>query len=406
MVSFEEARRLVLENVTLTDVETVPLLEASGRVLAEELMAPFDMPPWDTSAMDGFGVFANASPKGAELPVRGYLPAGAVAASVKLQPGTAVRIMTGAQIPEGCDAVVAIEETADLGELIRIEEAVEPGRHVRKKGGDIPAGIAAIPVGTQIRPQEINLLASYSRLMVPVYRRVRVAILSTGDELIEPNEELTPGKVVNSNQFSLACSVLEAGGEPLMLGIARDNRESLLEKLALGLKADILVTSAGVSAGDRDFVRECLQELGVRQIFWKVAMKPGGPTAFGMYGRVPVFSLPGNPVSTMVTFEQFVRPAMLTMMGLEKVLCRCSQAVLTNDIHKQPGKLHFVRVSLQSEGGRLYASSTGVQHTYNLRTMLCADALAIIPAESTELKAGQSVQVQLLGELREPARKS
>jgi len=259
----------------------------------------------------------------------------------------------------------------------------------------------AIPAGTLLRPQEINLLASYSMLMVPVYRRARVAILSTGDELIEPGEELAPAKVVNSNQFSLACSVREAGGEPVMLGIARDNKASLLEKLKAGLEADMLITSAGVSAGDKDLVRDCLAELGVKQIFWKVAMKPGGPTAFGMSGRVPVFSLPGNPVSTMVTFEQFVRPAMLRMMGLEKVIRGSNMAVLRHDIRKQPGKLHFVRVALEREGSMLYASTTGAQHTYNLATMLRADGLAMIPPESAELSAGQTVEVQLLGELLE-----
>lgn len=401
MLAFKEARRMILDAVGTTETENVPLVEAGGRILAEKLQAPWDLPLWDTSAMDGFGLQAASSHCGTPLVIKGYLPAGATAEGVCVEPGSAIRIMTGAPIPSGCDAVVPLEEVEERDGQLLLQQSVTAGQHIRSQGSDIPVGMVAIPAGTPLRPQEINLLASYSRLMVPVYRRVRVAILSTGDELIEPGDELTPGMVINSNLFSLACSVREAGGEPVMLGIARDNRASHLQKLEAGLKADILVTSAGVSAGDRDLVRDCLAELGVRQLFWKIAMKPGGPTAFGMYDTVPVFSLPGNPVSTMVTFEQLVRPAMLKMMGQSRVIRALRPAVLREDIRKQPGKTHFVRVGLELLDGTLYASTTGVQHTYNLGTMLRADGLAVIPADAAAVQAGETVQVHLLGQILE-----
>jgi molybdopterin molybdotransferase len=402
MLEFEEAQRLILESVEKTTTENVPLLEAGGRVLAEALKAPWNLPAYDTSAMDGFAVQAASAVSDTALLINGYLPAGARLGEIRGEPGCAVRIMTGAPIPPGCDAVVPLEEAEIRDGKVLLLQPVTAGQYIRAKGSDIPAGSVAIPEGTLLRPQDINLLASYAQLMVPVYRRVRVAILSTGDELIEPGEEAVPGMVINSNQFSLACSVREAGGEPVLLGIARDNRESHLQKLETGLHADILVTSAGVSAGDRDLVRDCLAELGVRQLFWKIAIKPGGPTAFGMFGTIPVFSLPGNPVSTMVTFEQFVRPAMLKMMGLRRVLRLLRPAVMREDIRKQSGKTHFVRVGLELENGVLYGSTTGVQHTYDLGTMLRADGLAVIPAQQTTVLAGETVQVYLLGELLMP----
>lgn len=402
MLSFEEARRLILENVGRTTTEQVSLLEAGGRVLAEELRAPWDLPPWDTSAMDGFAVDSGSLAAGGWIPVKGYLPAGGAADGIRGEPGYALRIMTGAPLPSGYDAVVPLEETEERDNLVLMRQPITAGQHIRQRGGDMASGSLAIPAGTLLRPQDINLLASYSLQKVPVYCRPRVSILSTGDELIEPGEVLTPGMVINSNAFSLATSVREAGGEPILLGIARDTRESHLQKMRTGLQADMLITSAGVSAGDRDLVRDCLAELGVRQLFWKIAMKPGGPTAFGLFNSRPVFSLPGNPVSTMVTFEELVRPALLAMAGQRRVIPSFHQAVLQEDIRKQPGKAHFVRVRLQLQDGVLLATTTGVQHTYHLGTMLRADGLAFIPADRTELSAGQNVAVHLLTPLLEP----
>ena len=224
-----------------------------------------------------------------------------------------------------------------------------------------------------------------------------MAILSTGDELIELGRTPAPGEIVNSNALSLAASVLETGCIPRILGIARDERESHLEKLREGLKADVLITSAGVSAGDRDLVRGVLDELGAKQVFWKVGVKPGGPTAFAMYDATPVFSLPGNPVSTMMTFEEFVRPALLKMQGHRLVLRPLFKAVLREGLTKKPGKINIVRVRLEKDGERWFASSAGNQQTAILKTMINAQALAVLPAESSHFAAGDEVNVHFYG---------
>ncbi len=240
------------------------------------------------------------------------------------------------------------------------------------------------------------MLASCGKAFVPVYRKPRVAILSTGDELIELGEMFVPGKIINSNAFSLAAAVREAGGVPVILGIARDNREDHRKKMQEGLTADALITSAGVSAGDHDHVRDVLEELGVEQKFWKVAMKPGGPTAFGMKGGTPVFSLPGNPVSTMVTFEIFVRPALLRMMGRQRVIRPTVKVVLAEEVRKKAGKVQFVRLRLDQDGRGYRGSSSGDQNTGILTTMLMADAMAVLPAEGSVFPAGAEVDAYLL----------
>ena len=224
-------------------------------------------------------------------------------------------------------------------------------------------GELVIAAGTTLRPAEINMLASFGCRTVPVFRRPRVAILSTGDELVEPGEEIGPGQIINSNDYSIAAAVKELGGEPVLLGIASDDRESLSEKISAGLQFDALVTTAGVSMGDRDLVCEVLHDLGVERRFWKVDIKPGRPTAFGLKDGKPVFSLPGNPVSSMITFEQFVRPALLTMMGHQKVIKPLVKAIMQEAINKKPGRVQFLRVRVVDDGERLIASSSGDQNT-------------------------------------------
>ncbi len=263
----------------------------------------------------------------------------------------------------------------------------------------VAAVIAAdivLRAGTILGPAEISWLASSSRLSAPVHRRPRVAILSTGDELVEPGAALAPGKIHDSNALAVAAAVKQIGAEPTVLGIARDEREPLRALLAEGLRADALVTSAGVSMGDRDLVRQVLDELEARQIFWKIDVKPGRPTAFAMRGGTPVFSLPGNPVSTLLTFEQFVRPALLRMMGHRKVFRPTARAVFQDDFARKPGRVQFLRVRLERRGGELLAWSAGNQDTGILKTMLQADGIAIIPAESGDVRFGSAVDVQVL----------
>ena len=356
MPTFEVARSMILSSVSPLGVERVELLAALGRVVAEDVAAPWDLPLYDNSAMDGFAVRAADCRLGGSLRVTGYIPAGG-SVTPAIEPGCAVRIMTGAPIPPGCDAVVPVEETERADDAVLLRERSSVSSISVSGGRTCGAATRSFPPAPIIRPPEISMLASFGKATVPVYRRARVAVLSTGDELIELGEQPGSGKIVNSNALSLAAAVREIGAEPVILGIARDNRESHREKMAEGLKADALVTSAGVSAGDRDLVRDCLAELEVRQLFWKVDIKPGGPVAFGMKEGKPVFSLPGNPVSTMITFEELVRPALLRMMGHRRVIKPYVQATLRAEVRKKAGKVHFLRVRIEVENGGNWAIS-------------------------------------------------
>ena len=398
MLSFEQARQVILENITPVGVEQAGLLDAVGQVLALDMIAPWDMPLWDNSAMDGYAVRSrDCGQIPCRLKVTGYLPAGASGDGIEVEPGGAVRIMTGAPTPAGCDAVVPVEETDDGQLEVTLLEPVKKGQHIRLRGEDVTSGAVFVRAGAIVRPPEVNILANFGKAVVAIYRRPVVAILSTGDELIELGRSPGPGEIVNSNALSLAAAVTETGCIPRILGIARDNRESHIEKLREGLKADVLITSAGVSAGDLDLVRGVLDELGAEQIFWKVGIKPGGPTAFAMYGSTPVFSLPGNPVSTMITFEEFVRPALLKMLGHQRVLQPLFKAVLREEVKKKPGKVQIVRMRLEKEGGRWFASSAGNQQTAILKTMVDAQALAVLPAGSGNFAAGDEVDVHFYG---------
>lgn len=399
--TFEFARALILEKVFPLPVELVPLLDVVGRVLAEEVKAPCDLPRWDNSAMDGFAVRAEDCGKAQTLMIDGYIPAGGTASGIHVGPGKAVKILTGAPTPEGCDTIVPVEETEEQDGRVQIKGQVKLGDHIRVRGEDVQQGEVVIAAGSLLRPAEINMLAAFGIQKVPVFRRPSVAILSTGDELVEPGEPLGPGQIVNSNAFSLAAAVKELGGEPLLLGIARDNRESLLEKLTVGLRADVLITTAGVSMGDRDLVCEMLQEAGVERLFWKVDIKPGRPTAFGIKNGKPVFSLPGNPVSTMVTFEEFVRPALLKMMGHHQVIKSFVKATLKETITKRLGRVQFLRVQVIDNGEHLIASSSGDQNTGILRTMLRANGIAVLSADREQIEAGEEVDIHLIGVVEE-----
>lgn len=395
MTSFEEARRTILDNISSVGIERVQLMDAAGRIIAADFAAPWDMPRWDNSAMDGFAVRSADCTLGVTLKVTDYIPAG-VSSHDTVTEGCAARIMTGAPIPAGADTVVPIEETEATEATVKLLHAVKKGQHIRFQGEDVPTGETVIPRGTLIGPPQVSLLASFSCVLVPVYRKPRVAIVSTGDELIELGTEPKESEIINSNTLAVATAIRFCGAEPVILGIARDNRESHIELLSAGVKADVLITSAGVSAGDRDLVRETLAELGVQEKFWKIGIKPGGPTAFGLYGATPVFSLPGNPVSTMITFEEFVRPALLKMMGHTQVFRRTVRGILQDDVHKKPGKMHFLRVRVTCENGRYLATTSGDQNTGILKTMLRSNALALLPPDRTDFTAGEEVDLHLI----------
>lgn len=397
--TFIGARNIILKNVAPLEAEPVELMDLVGRVLAEEVRAPWDMPRWDNSEMDGFAVRTADCQPFAQLQVDGYIPAGASGSGISVHPGTAVRIMTGAPIPVGCDAIVPIENTELDGDLVTIKQAMQVGDYIRSRGSDIVVDEVMIPARTILRPAEINLLASFSHLEVPVFRRPQVAILSTGDELVVPGEIPAAGQVIDSNAWSLAAAVKEIGAIPLMLGIAQDNYKSLKEKITQGLKADVLISSAGVSTGDRDLVRKILEEVGVKQLFWKVAIKPGGPTAFGLCGMQPVFSLPGNPVSSMIGFEELVRPALLKMMGHSNIIRPLIKAKVKKTFHNKTGKTRFLRVKVEKTSEGLLAETAGDQNTGILSTMIRANAIAVLPPEQAKVLAGEEVDIQLLNPL-------
>jgi len=400
-ITVAEARRIVMAEVEPLAAEIATSEEARGRILARPVVSGRTLPPADVSAMDGYAVRAvdleAASTAAVSLPVVFEVAAGGAGAR-PLEAGEAARIFTGAPIPEGADTVVPQEQTERRGEQVVFDAAPPRGDHVRSAGEDVCEGDPVLPVGMALGPAEIGLLASLGRSLVHVHRRPRVAVLSGGDELVEPDRDPSGGRIVSSNAYSLSAQCREAGAMPTNLGIARDTPEDLEALLRGGLSSDVIVSSAGVSVGDHDHVRSVLERLGCRIRFWGVKMKPGYPLVFGRLGSTGpfVFGLPGNPVSAMVTFEQFVRPLLLRMAGHHACFRPVVQAVLAERLAKKPGRLHFVRVHLERDGASWQASSTGNQSSGVLRSMTLAQGLLVFPDEASEFEAGATVQVQVL----------
>jgi len=400
MLSVEEAQERVLSRFKPLEIERVPILEAVDRVPAADVPASLDIPPYPNSSMDGYAVQAadtvRAGPgTSVRLTVIGDLPAGTVP-SQEVTPGTAVRIMTGAPLPPGADAVVKVEDTEVEGQYVRVFTPVEPGHYVRAAGEDVREGVIVIHRGTRLRPQEIGMLAALGHSQAPVIRRPRVAILATGDELVSIDRPLSPGKIRNTNSYSNAAQVIKHGGQPILLGIARDTEAALTAKIAAGLShgVDLFLTSGGVSVGDFDLVKDVLAAQGEMD-FWRVRMKPGKPLAFGHIQGVPVLGLPGNPVSVMVSFEIFARPALLKMQGMNNWRRPTVEAQLMDEIPHKDDRRHFVRTRLVWENaeGQYRAYLTGAQGSGILSSMLGANALAIIPEQWGSAPSGARVQV-------------
>jgi molybdopterin molybdotransferase len=404
-----EALEAILEATPVLGPETVATRDAQGRVLAEDVTAPRTLPPADCSAMDGYALRAadaRAASQAAPvlLPVAFEVAAGATPGQA-LPPGSAARIFTGAALPPGADSVVRQEDVEADADRVRLRAPVPAAENVRPAGEDVRAGEVVLEAGTLLGAGPLGLLAALGRSVVAVHQRPRVAILSGGNELVEPDRDPSDGRIVASNAYSLAAQCREAGAEPVYLGIARDTPEDLERLLRAGLGADCLVTSAGMSVGDHDHVRPVLEALGCRLHFWGVKMKPGYPFAFGRFeGRTGrgeaafplVFGLPGNPVSAMVTFEEFVRPALLKLTGRRHWFRPVIEAVLGETLRKQPGRLHFVRVALVSTERGVEARSTGNQSSGVLRSMSRAQGLLVFPAEAECLEAGSRVRVQVI----------
>jgi molybdopterin molybdotransferase len=415
MISVEEALDKVLGYVKVLECERKPILDCLGQILAEDVYSTIDIPPLDNSAMDGFAVRAQDTRGASESSPRHLAVVGEVAAGSmptrEVGPGTAIRIMTGAPLPAGADAVAKFEDTDEVdrksagGDLsvIGILCETQKGLNVRRRGEDIARGNLVLQKGTVLRPQEIGALASLGLSTASVTRRPIVAILATGDELTGVDQPLPPGKIYDSNTYTIAAEVARYGGIPRILGIGRDSIESLNEKIDAPLDADMLITSGGVSKGDYDMVKDVLAahgEIG----FWTVRMKPGKPIAFGVIekttgGRktkVPHLGLPGNPVSSMITFEQFARPAILKMIGKRVLAKPTVRAIIEGDITNTDGRRVFARVMVTKRSGQYYASLTGPQGSGILTSLVRANGVAVIPEHSGAVKAGDMVEVQML----------
>jgi len=401
LTPLHEAQKTVFEATKTLGLEKISLLDAFGRVLGEDIIAARDNPPWDNSAMDGFAVRwedikqEHAITKPVALKVVEDVPAGTVATKT-VGPGQAIRIMTGAPIPKGADTVVKVEETEPSKDTVKIFKEVERGGNIRPQGEDVKKGDCIIAKGTQIRPAEAGMLAILAKSFVLVYQRPRVAILSTGDELADLDERFDEEKIINSNSYGTAAAVQEAGGIPILLGIAKDQPAALKEKISHGLNADILVLSGGVSMGDYDFTKAVFKDLGAEMNFWKLAIRPGQPLAFGKIQGKLAFGLPGNPVSSMVTFEQLVRPAMLKMGGHRSYGRPVVQAVFQEKFSKRTDRRHFLRGILSRENNMLTVRTTGDQGSGILTSMVKANGLIDVPEEVERLSPGDIVNVQVL----------
>jgi molybdopterin molybdotransferase len=406
MLSVEESLGIILNNTRVLEAATSPILDTQGQVLAEYIVAEADIPSLDNSAMDGYAARSEDTLRASlnsprVLTVIDTVIAGDIS-QLQITPGTAIRIMTGAPIPQGADCVVRFEDTdkqqSNIGEVSIYREA-KNGTNIRKTGEDISKGTVVITKGTVIKPAHIGVLASLGRRQVNVIRKPKVAILATGNELVGLDQPLPPGKLYNSNSYTMAALVNKYGGIPDILGIALDSEESLLTLIHRGLQADLLITTGGVSVGDFDMVKEILGREG-RVIFWKIRMKPGKPVVFGVFPvgnrEVPHLGLPGNPVSAMIAFEIFARPAILKMSGNTNFEKTVIKAVFEDTLTNQDGRRIFTRAIVDCRNNQYFARTTGPQGSNILTSMSLANGLVIVPEDKAVVKPGDIVDVIML----------
>ena len=400
LLTVAQARERILDRLAALDSETVALPEARGRVLAEEVRSERDVPPFANSAMDGYAVRArDVAQASAAQPVRlrvlGEIRAGA-APPGSVQPQTALRIMTGAMVPDGSDAVVRVEDTAEHDGTVDVRVPVAAGTSLRAAGSDLHRGDLLATAGRLVTPGLIGVLASAGRVAVQCVRQPRVLLLTTGDELREPGEALGPGQITNTNRYTLLAAVQDAGGIVIDAGVARDERGDLIERLAGAGDADLVVTTGGVSMGAYDLVRGLLEEREA-VTFWQVALRPGKPLMFATVGGVPLIGLPGNPVSTLVAFELFVRPALLKLQGRTDLERPRLTAIAEEPLHNPPHLEQYFRGIARHDGTRLLVRLTGDQASHVLRSMADANCLVVVPLGTSEVAAGSPVEILPLG---------
>lgn len=397
VLSVEQAQEHILTTVDVLEAESVSLLDAAERVLAEAVTADRDIPPVTNAAMDGYAVRGDdLMGEPVRLRVVGEVAAGHEA-GVSVGSGEAVRIMTGAPVPAGADTVVRFEETRSEGDEVVLLDPPSPGKNVRQAGEDVREGQVVLRPGKVLRPQEVGMLAAVGYLRVSVIRRPRVAILGTGDEVVPPDQTPGPSQIRDANSYTVAAQVQRFGGIPLLLGVAHDQEELVREGMreAVERKADFIITSGGVSVGDFDLVKQVMDAEGEMH-FWSLNQKPGRPMAFGDINGIPLLGLPGNPVAAMINTRLYARPALLKMQGYRDWSESTVRARLAEPIERKDGRRHYLRVHLRETEEGLEAALTGDQGSGILNSLVEADGLAAIPEDARRLPAGSEVDVILL----------
>jgi molybdopterin molybdotransferase len=397
MIPYPEALSALLETTPHIGSEQVPIIKALGRVLREDIYSSYHIPPFTKATMDGYAVKSRDTARAKKerpilIDVIGDLPAGRVPGRT-LRPGQAIRIMTGAPLPKGADAVVMVEDTEKAEGAVKIFRAVKRGDNIGKAGEDVRKGERVIARGTKIGPAEMGMLSACGKSRIRVSRIPRAAIIITGDEIVEPDRPMKPGQIRDANSYSLFGLCHQAGVSPELLGIAGDSKGRLEKKLEKAKQHELLILSGGVSMGDYDLVKDILKGCGVKPVFWKVAIKPGKPVFTGKRGRQVVFGLPGNPVSVMITFMLFVRPAIDKMTGRIPSGLPRGRATLTEGIKLKPGRRKFLRGMLHLERGKHYVKPYYDQHSGILNSMVKGDVLIDVPGTVNSLKKGQPVEI-------------
>ncbi len=402
MIKVKDAVKIILNSIKPLGAETVRLLDGLDRVIASDIHASCDMPPFDNSAMDGYAVRAKDT-KGVSgtsskiLKVIEDVAAGYTAKN-RIRNNEAIRIMTGAPVPNGADSVIMVEFTKKNQDLVEIFKEARPGDNIRRLGEDVRKKQKVLSKGAILRPQEIGMFASLGIAKIKVAKRPRVGILATGDELVGVEERLTKGKIRNSNSYIVHGQITKCGAMPVDLGIAKDTKLKVRAKIEAGLRKglDMLLVIGGISVGDYDLVKDVLLDMGMKMKFWKVCQRPGKPLAFGLIRGIPVFGLPGNPVSSTISFEEFVRPSLLKMQGAKNLFRPGVRAILTQDFQKKKDLRYFIRTRLKNIDGKFYATITGPQGSGIINSLVLADGIIVAPEGQTFLKKGQKVYVQLL----------
>jgi molybdopterin molybdotransferase len=389
LLTLEEAQERVLGRARPLPPESVPIVEAAGRVTAEDVRARVDLPPFASSAMDGFAVLASDLP--ATLRIVGESAAGRPYER-RLEAGCAVAISTGAVVPEGADAVVPIERVVRRDNEVEITNTAEPGASVRPRGGDLAAGDVAVPAGSRLTPARLAAAAASGVAELSCRRRPRVAVLATGSELVSPGTALRPGQIYEANTLMLRSALAATGAEVVFEPPVADDEAALRDAIERGLAADVLVTSGGVSVGEHDLVRAVERELGVEEIFWRVSIKPGKPVSFGVRGETLVFGLPGNPVSALVGAELFVKPALRALLGLAEPLPRYEAGRLTTALPQNEERDEFVRARSRVDGGVVALDPVDGQESHMIVRSAAADILVFVPRGNGELPAGSTVE--------------